>query len=424
MTGLPGVGKSTFGKAYAQMSRTEFVELDTYVEKLAGKSVSEIFQQDGEQAFRELEAQCLERLLRRQRCTIALGGGTLTSPRSMALARELGCIVFLSAPVEIIAERLWPQKDSRPLLADCETKEQIVERLKKLFEDRHTSYEAADLILETTHSSVDTLKVELGWLERNVLNTETKLGLENENAVASVQAQSRQIPLADPNYRSPREQKPGRDSGEKIERLLKAQRHKERSEKRERSDKKDRRPAGTPPPQSGGDQRPRNEAQGGGGPRPRNEVQGGEQRSRNEAQSGSGPRPRNEVQGAGEQRPRNEAQGGGGPRPRNEAQGGGGPRPRNEAQGGGGPRPRNEAQGGGGPRPRNEAQGGSGPRPRDEAQGGGGPRPRNEAQGGGGPRPRNEAQGSGPRPRNESKSVVSEGGANSSSDESGTATRD
>ncbi|MEY3903344.1 MAG: hypothetical protein RL189_2650 [Pseudomonadota bacterium] len=394
MTGLPGVGKSTFGKAYAQMSRTEFVELDTYVEKLAGKSVSEIFQQDGEQAFRELEAQCLERLLRRQRCTIALGGGTLTSPRSMALARELGCIVFLSAPVEVVADRLWPHKASRPLLADCETKEQLIQRLEKLLEERRSSYEAADVILQTSHSSADTLKVELGWLERNILNTPAKSEPADVDESANLRPQSRQIPLADPDYRSPREQKPGRDTSEKIERLLKAQRHKERIEKRERSDKKDRRPAGAAQQQSGsGEQRSRNEAQGGAGPRPRND-----------AQVGGAPRPRNEAQGSGEQRPRNEAQGGGGPRPRNEAQGGGGPRQRNESQGGGGPRPRNESQGGG-PRPRNEAQGG-GPRPRNESQGGG-PRPRSESQGGG-PRPRNEAQGGGPRPRNDSQPVVSE----------------
>jgi shikimate kinase len=255
IAGMPGVGKSTFAKAYAQMSRTEYVELDTYVEKIAGKSIAEIFAQDGEAVFRDLESQCLERLMRRQRCTIALGGGTLTNPQSLELARALGCVVWLTAPVTVIAARVWPVKDKRPLLADCASIEQLTARLEELLEKRRPSYEAADVVLETTYSSIDTLKIELSWLEKQIL---ARRALPLEKAAARENNPSdvledgqvllrhpRRIPLADASYRSPRENRTGKDPAEKMERLIKAQRQKDRTdraEKRERSDKREKRP--------------------------------------------------------------------------------------------------------------------------------------------------------------------------------------
>jgi shikimate kinase len=237
VVGLPGVGKSTFARAYAQMSRTEFVELDRYVERLAGKSIAEIFAQDGEAAFREFESQCLERLMKRQRCTIALGGGTLTHLPSLKMAQELGCLVLLTAPVEVISRRLWPQKDERPLLAGCQTPEELTETLKSLWQQREESYLKADLILDASHSSVDTLKIELDWLEQNLLAA--------PGALTSLDTSSflkRSVPLADADYRSPREQRSGREITDKMERFLKVQRQKERGEKRDKRDRKNQQP--------------------------------------------------------------------------------------------------------------------------------------------------------------------------------------
>jgi len=233
VAGLPGVGKSTFARAYAQMSRTDLVELDRYVERLAGKSIGDIFAQDGEAAFRELEAQCLERLMKRQRCTIALGGGTLTHLPSLKMAQELGCLVLLTAPLEVVAQRVWPQKDSRPLLAACQSPEELTEKLKTLWQSREESYRKSDLTLDTTHSSVDTLKIELEWLEQNLLAAPgTIVNLDTGSFL------SRKLPLADADYRSPREQRSGREVTDKMERYLKAQRQKERGDKRDKRDRK------------------------------------------------------------------------------------------------------------------------------------------------------------------------------------------
>jgi shikimate kinase len=237
VAGLPGVGKSTFARAYAQLSRTEFVELDQYVERLAGRSVTDIFDKDGEAAFRRLELQCLERLLKRQRCTIALGGGTLTHLESLKMAQQLGCVVLLQAPVRDIAARLWTEKETRPLLKDCDSVEALEKRLDELWSERKDSYAKADITLDATHSSVDNLKIELAWLERRLL----ELGDMPRDELDTQML--RDIPMADPNYRSPREHKGGTEIVDKMERYLKSQNQKERAERKDRRDKKGQRGA-------------------------------------------------------------------------------------------------------------------------------------------------------------------------------------
>jgi shikimate kinase len=357
VAGLPGVGKTAFARAYAQMSRTEYVDLDRYVEKLAGKSIPDIFAQQGEQAFRELEAECLERLSRRQRCTIALGGGTLTHPQSMKLAQELGCIVLLNAPVEVIARRVFAERHSRPLLADCQSESDVKDRLTQLWQERDSTYLQADLILETSHSSIDTLKIELAWLELQLLREHRDWSETEEEAPLA-----RSIPLADRDYRSPREQKSGREISDKMERLLKAQRQKDRGEKRSKRDKREQSaghselvPRASSRPQVATAEVSENGI----------EMKGQAQK----AQRQNAPKPRTEGP-----KPRAE-----GPKPRAE-----GPKPRAE-----GPMPRAE-----GPKPRADR---ADPRTEGSTPRNGGPTPRTE-----GPTPRTEGptpRGEGPKPR-------------------------
>ena len=346
IAGLPGVGKSTFARAYAQMSRTELVELDRYVERLAGKSISAIFADDGEATFRQLEASCLERLMKRQRCPIALGGGTLSHPASLKMAQELGCIVLLTAPIEMLVKRLWPEKESRPLLAECQTEAELAERLAQLWAMREGSYLQADIKLETAFSSIDTLKIELAWLEQSMLS-------QKAGAVEiAAEIFHRQIPLADADYRSPREQRGTKEISDKMERLLKAQRQKDRGDKR---DKRTQLPRRAEAPE-GQKSRFEGASTQSDGPRPQSD----------------GPRPQSDGP-----RPQSD-----GPRPQSD-----GPRPQSD-----GPRPQSD-----GPRPQSD-----GPRPQS-----GGPRPQSE-----GPRPQRSsprAQGDATRPQPNPQRVRQEG---------------
>src|SRR5271169_2249480 len=97
LTGFMGSGKSTVGRMLAAQLAWHFADLDAEIERESGMSISQIFAQKGETVFREIEHQCLARVLgsataRNTRLILALGGGTFAQPRNAALIREIGAV--------------------------------------------------------------------------------------------------------------------------------------------------------------------------------------------------------------------------------------------------------------------------------------------------------------------------------------------
>ena len=155
LTGFMGAGKSTVGRLLAARLRWPFFDLDREVERDAGLSVPEIFAQNGEPAFRELEAQALEALLARENFVLALGGGTPEFARSAALLREAPAtvVVHLAAPFSTLEARCHrqsakPSAVGRPLFEDAEA-------ARQRFDRRYTIYAGlAHCTLETGTLSV------------------------------------------------------------------------------------------------------------------------------------------------------------------------------------------------------------------------------------------------------------------------------
>lgn len=113
--GPPGSGKTTTGRAVAQLLGAPFDDSDEAVEQLAAKSVADIFVDDGEPAFRELERTQVLRLIDEAQGVLALGGGSVIDPRTeAALAGEV--VVFLDVGIADAAKRVGFAA-SRPLLA-------------------------------------------------------------------------------------------------------------------------------------------------------------------------------------------------------------------------------------------------------------------------------------------------------------------
>src|SRR5216683_8114311 len=97
LTGFMGSGKSTVGRILAAQLAWHFADLDAEIERESGLSVSQIFSQKGEAVFREIEHECLARILgsaseRNTRLVLALGGGTFTQLRNAGLIREFGAM--------------------------------------------------------------------------------------------------------------------------------------------------------------------------------------------------------------------------------------------------------------------------------------------------------------------------------------------
>lgn len=116
LSGFMGSGKTTVGRVLARALRMRFVDMDRYIEERAGKTVREIFADEGEARFRALEAETVRELAKGKRYVVASGGGTLMNPENVRAFREGGgTVYFLDVPAAALKERLKNDK-KRPLL--------------------------------------------------------------------------------------------------------------------------------------------------------------------------------------------------------------------------------------------------------------------------------------------------------------------
>jgi len=153
LVGLMGAGKSTVGAACATRLGRPFVDTDRVVEAAAGRSVREIFDAEGEDAFRALERDAVRQVATdTDPAVIACGGGVAVDPENRAVLRDHGFVVWLEAPVAALAERATRTPGARPLLATGDP----VETLDRLAAARHDAYAAiAHTRVDTDGRSVD-----------------------------------------------------------------------------------------------------------------------------------------------------------------------------------------------------------------------------------------------------------------------------
>ena len=122
LTGFMGSGKTTVGKVLADFLGCPFYDLDDLVVKKAGKTIPEIFAQDGEPAFRQLEARLLRQTVEKygeNTAVLSLGGGAVTTPASATLLNEKTVCIYLRATLETLLQRLEGQTAGRPLADDA-----------------------------------------------------------------------------------------------------------------------------------------------------------------------------------------------------------------------------------------------------------------------------------------------------------------
>ncbi len=158
LIGFMGVGKTAVGKALAKRLGKEFVELDTLIERQAGKTIPAIFREDGETAFRELEIEITGEVSRKKNAVIACGGGVVLNRINIDRLRQENLIVCLTASPEIIIKRTSSRAGSRPLL-DVADMALEVTRLLKIREPLYRR--AADITVNTSHRSIGRVVAEI-----------------------------------------------------------------------------------------------------------------------------------------------------------------------------------------------------------------------------------------------------------------------
>ncbi len=149
ITGFMGTGKTAVGEEVAQRLDRPFVDVDTQIEKRAGKSIPRIFSEEGEAAFRGIEAALCQELAAKQGLVIATGGGALVNPTNRARMMGSGTVICLSCDVDEILRRVSDNTD-RPLLNVSDPRVEI----ERLLEKRREAYAAIPWQIDTTSLSI------------------------------------------------------------------------------------------------------------------------------------------------------------------------------------------------------------------------------------------------------------------------------
>jgi shikimate kinase len=144
LVGLMGVGKSSVGRRLAAALDLPFLDADAEVEAAAGRSISDIFADLGEPAFREGERRVIARLLELPPHVLATGGGAFANSEVRALIKAKAVSVWLKADLDVLARRV-ARKDTRPLLVGKDP----LKVLQELADKRYPAYAQADVTVET-----------------------------------------------------------------------------------------------------------------------------------------------------------------------------------------------------------------------------------------------------------------------------------
>ena len=161
LIGYRATGKTTLARLLAERLGWDWIDADVEIERRAGKAIARIFAEDGEPAFRDMEAQVIADLCRRDRLVLAAGGGAPLRPESRQAMREAGKVVWLTAWPETLLARMTTDAATvarRPNLTDRTPLNEIVELLMA----REPVYrELADWVVDTEGRTPETLADEI-----------------------------------------------------------------------------------------------------------------------------------------------------------------------------------------------------------------------------------------------------------------------
>jgi len=145
LVGFMGTGKTVVGRALSKKTGAAFVDVDNDIEFVEKARIADIFKSKGEQYFRRLEKEALERVSRKDGVVVSCGGGIVIDPENVSIMKKTGVCICLTASPEEILKRVGSTKH-RPLL-QCDDP---LSRIKELLAARQSYYNRADMIIDTT----------------------------------------------------------------------------------------------------------------------------------------------------------------------------------------------------------------------------------------------------------------------------------
>jgi 3-dehydroquinate synthase len=153
LVGLMGAGKTTVGRALAKKLGKQFIDSDHEIEARTGASIPLIFEIEGEEGFRQREAEVIRDLTAQQNIVLATGGGAVLRPDNREYLKTRGTVIYLRASVTSILQRTSHDRN-RPLLRTADPRT----RIEELAREREPLYhEIADIIIDTGRPNVQSL---------------------------------------------------------------------------------------------------------------------------------------------------------------------------------------------------------------------------------------------------------------------------
>ena len=163
LIGLPGAGKTTVGTLLARALGWRFIDIDAEIERTTGRTIAELFQTEGEPAFRAMELRLTAELSSGAQAVLAPGGGWAAQPGAFESLPPCTATVWLRVTPEEAIRRLGGSQN-RPLLAGADP----VGRLRQLGRERNEYYERADLVVDVDgRSAEDVSRIISAWLRRS-----------------------------------------------------------------------------------------------------------------------------------------------------------------------------------------------------------------------------------------------------------------
>jgi shikimate kinase len=157
LIGMPGCGKTTLGKELSTTLKLTYVDLDEWIVEKEGKTILEIFEEFGQDYFREKETEALKIFINSSdNALISTGGGTPCFNNNMKLINDAGTSIFINASIEEIFKRLRHGKQNRPLVQGL-SDEELYNKIESMLTERLPFYNQAKIKVTGDNLSIDDL---------------------------------------------------------------------------------------------------------------------------------------------------------------------------------------------------------------------------------------------------------------------------
>jgi shikimate kinase len=167
--GFMGSGKSTAGKKLSASLGWSFIDLDRKIEERAGKSIPQIFEQDGEDQFRKLESEILHTLSSLKETIVSTGGGTPCHGENMDFMLSTGLTIYLKLTPEQLTNRLLESSGKRPLIKNIPDYK-LFDFIESRLAQREKWYGRANIIIEGINLDISMLhSIVLSYPQQNVI---------------------------------------------------------------------------------------------------------------------------------------------------------------------------------------------------------------------------------------------------------------